>query len=264
MNPFHRHIVPETAVWPAVQRPVAYVQVGDLVEMWVRRAPSDFATCEFCQTVNHQSDARCRTCGCPLPVGDEADPAPEPRAVRQRAAPAPAVKSLTNVMRLALLPPLLLFVGFAGWYQSRLPGTAPHVAVAVAATVPAAAPSHAAPKRKPSRLAAGDLGLSEGEVAIVSGSGSPATLADEEAEPARAVAAESNAPTRTRKVAVQSAAVRAERNPLAACSGSNFFARAICVNSRCADPRSAHLGQCREAIRQRQIDEARRNPSLMG
>ncbi|MES1265760.1 MAG: hypothetical protein ABUU24_08940, partial [Variovorax sp.] len=225
-----------------------------------------FATCEFCQTVNHQSDARCRTCGCPLPVRDEADPAPEPRAVRQRAAPAPAVKSLTNVMRLALLPPLLLFVGFAGWYQARLPGTAPQAAVAAAVAAPA--PPHAAakpkPKPKPSRLAAGDLGLSEGEVAIVSGSGSPAALADEEAEPSQAVAAESNAPTRTRKVATQSAAVRAGRNPLAACSGSNFFARAICVNSRCADPRSAHLGQCREAIRQRQIDEARRNPSLMG
>ncbi|HET7836676.1 MAG TPA: hypothetical protein VFL43_12740 [Variovorax sp.] len=260
MNPFHRHIVPETAVWPAVQRPVAYVQVGDLVEMWVRRAPSDFATCEFCQTVNHQSDARCRTCGCPLPVGDEADPAPEPCAVRQRAAPAPAVKSLTNVMRLALLPPLLLFVGFAGWYQSRLPGTSPQAAVAAAVAAPV--PPRAA--HEPSRLAAGDLGLSAGEVAIVSHSRSPAALADEEAEPAQAVAAESSAPTRTRKVAVQSAAVRAERNPLAACSGSNFFARAICVNSRCADPRSAHLGQCREAIRQRQIDEARRNPSLMG
>ncbi|MDM0032897.1 hypothetical protein QTI33_12255 [Variovorax sp. J22P271] len=244
--------------------PVAYVQVGDLVEMWFRRAPSDFATCEFCQTVNHQSDARCRTCGCPLPVRDEVDPAPEPAAVRDRAAPPSAAKSLTHVMRLALLPPLLLFAGFAGWYQTRLAGTAPQAAVAATVAAPAPAPAHAA--AKPSRLAAGDLGLSEGEVAIVSRGAPSAAAADEEDEPAQATAAEGNTPARTRRVATtQSAAARVERNPLAACSSSsNFFARAICVNSRCADPRSAHLGQCREAIRQRQIDEARRNPSLMG
>ena len=265
MNPFHRNVLPETAltaVWPAEQRPVAYVQVGDLVEMWVRREPSDFAACEFCQTVNHQSDARCRTCGCPLPVHDETDPAPEPIAVRGPAAPAAAAKPLTNVMRMALLPPLLLFAGFAGWYQWRLPGTAPPAAIAAAVAAPAPAPRHAAPR--PSRLAAGDLGLSAGEVALVSRSGPPAVAAGEEAAPAQAAAADGTAPTRPRKVAAQSSASRAERNPLAACSGSNFFARAICVNSRCADPRSAHLGQCREAIRQRQIDEARRNPSLMG
>jgi hypothetical protein len=260
MNLFHRHELPETAVWPTVPRPVAYVQVGDLVEMWVRREPSDFAACEFCQTVNHRSDARCHTCGCPLPVRDDAELAPEPPVVREQAAPVSAVKSLTNVMRLALLPPLLLFVGFAGWYQSRAPGPAPQSAVASAV----AAPAHPHAAAKPARLAAGDLGLSEGEVAIVSRSGPPPAAAHEEAEPARAAAAGASTPTRTRKVATQSAAARVERNPLAACSGSNFFARAICVNSRCADPRSAHLDQCREAIRQRQIDEARRNPSLMG
>jgi hypothetical protein len=106
--------------------------------------------------------------------------------------------------------------------------------------------------------------LSEGEVAIVAPSGSSAAAAGAGAPPAQAAAADGSAPTRTRKVAAQTAPSRAERDPLAACSGSNFFARAICVNSRCADPRSAHLGQCREAIRQRQIDEARRNPNLMG
>jgi hypothetical protein len=194
-------------------------------------------------------------------VHDEADPAPEPTAVRDPAAPTSATKSFTNVMRLALLPPLLLFAGFAGWYQSRWPGTAAPSAVAAAMAAPA--PLHAAPT--PSRLAAGDLGLSEGEVAIVSRSGpSAAAAGGEEAAPAQAAAADGNAPTRTRKVAARSTASRAERDPLAACSGSNFFARAICVNSRCADPRSAHLGQCREAIRQRRIDEARRNPNLMG
>ena len=260
MNPFHRLVPPETAVWPAEQRPVAYVQVGDLVEMWVRRGPSDFAACEFCQTVNHQSDARCRTCGSPLPMNDEADPAPEPAAVRGPAVPPSAASPLTHVMRMALLPPLLLFAGFAGWYQWRLPGTAPPTAIAAVMAAPA--PRHAAPGT--SRLAAGDLGLSAGEVAIESGRAAPAAAVGEEAAPAQAAAADGNAPTRTRKVAARSAASRAERDPLAACSGSNFFARAICINSRCADPRSAHLGQCREAIRQRQIDEARRNPNLMG
>lgn len=261
MNPFHRHVLPETAVWPAERRPDAYVQVGDLVEMWVRGAPSDFAACEFCQTVNHQSDARCRTCGGPLPVHDEADPAPEPTGALGPAAPTTAARPLTNVMRMALLPPLLLFVAFAGWYQWRVPGAAPRAALAAAVAAPAPPPHAAA---KPSRLPAGDLGLSEGEVAIVAPSGSSAAAAGAGAPPAQAAAADGSAPTRTRKVAAQTAPSRAERDPLAACSGSNFFARAICVNSRCADPRSAHLGQCREAIRQRQIDEARRNPNLMG
>ena len=153
---------------------IAYVQVGDLVEMWVRRAPSDFAACEFCQTVNHQSDARCRTCGSPLPVHDEADPAPEPTGARGPAAPTTAARPLTNVMRMALLPPLLLFVAFAGWYQWRVPGAAPRAALAAAVAAPAPPPHAAA---KPSRLPAGDLGLSEGEVAIVAPSGSSAAAA---------------------------------------------------------------------------------------
>lgn len=261
MNPFHRRALPETGVWPAIPRPVAYVQVGDLVEMWVRRESSDFAACEFCQSVNHQSDARCRTCGCALPAADEADvdTALKPAAARERTPSASPAKSLANVMRLALLPPLLLFVGFAGWYQWRQPVAAPRAAVA--ATVPAS-PTPDAPA-KPSRLAAGDLGLSEGEVAIASHGGATAAATNEEVEPAQAAAADGSPPTRPKKVATQSAA-GPDRDPLAACSGSNFFARAICINSRCADPKSAHLGQCREAIRQRQIDEARRNPSLMG
>jgi hypothetical protein len=74
----------------------------------------------------------------------------------------------------------------------------------------------------------------------------------------------SSSPSSTRKASSHPGAVRATSDPLAACRSQGFFARAICINTRCAAPGASRFGQCRQALRQRKIDEARRNPTLVG
>jgi hypothetical protein len=52
--------------------------------------------------------------------------------------------------------------------------------------------------------------------------------------------------------------------PLAQCAGLNFILRAVCTNNRCAQPSARRSVQCVEPLRQRRLDEARRNPLLLG
>ncbi|RST48987.1 hypothetical protein [Variovorax sp. MHTC-1] len=52
--------------------------------------------------------------------------------------------------------------------------------------------------------------------------------------------------------------------PLAQCAGLNFIFRAVCTNNRCAQPSARRSTQCAEPLRQRRLDEARRNPLLLG
>lgn len=51
-------------------------------------------------------------------------------------------------------------------------------------------------------------------------------------------------------------------SPLAHCVGFNFFERAICLNNRCAQASSASHPECAEILRQRRLEEARRNPTM--
>jgi hypothetical protein len=51
-------------------------------------------------------------------------------------------------------------------------------------------------------------------------------------------------------------------DPLAPCRALNIFARAVCMNNQCAQPTHADRPQCVQVRRQRQLDEARRNPTL--
>ncbi|MEO5737982.1 MAG: hypothetical protein ABIQ82_11040 [Variovorax sp.] len=51
---------------------------------------------------------------------------------------------------------------------------------------------------------------------------------------------------------------------LASCSSLNFISRAICMNNTCAQPALGRSRSCADAVRQRRIDEARRNPMLVG
>lgn len=286
MNLFQVQPHPETFSWPARPRAIAFVQLGDLVEMVFRSKQVHFAACEFCQTVNHDSDPRCRTCGGLLPPRDVRDTeaaadsiALEPlRFVRPGSAPTP----LRNVLKLAILPPLLLFAAFALWHAARTPAPrqqpnaplatlSPSGPAASAARRAAAPPAHLAP-------AAASMATATAYGAPASAWAEPRTGQSEIAlslpgVPASAGSAEDSAPltpaerapaSRARRAAPQAAAAPAGRDPLAACSGSNFFSRAICINTRCADPKLEQTSQCREARRQRQIDEARRNPTLMG
>ncbi|MDM0059250.1 hypothetical protein [Variovorax fucosicus] len=51
---------------------------------------------------------------------------------------------------------------------------------------------------------------------------------------------------------------------LASCGSLNFISRAICMNNACAQPALGRSRSCADAVRQRRVDEARRNPMLMG
>lgn len=54
------------------------------------------------------------------------------------------------------------------------------------------------------------------------------------------------------------------RGPLAKCSGLSFIFHAVCTNYACAQPSARRSLQCAEPLRQRRLDEARRNPLLLG
>jgi len=53
-------------------------------------------------------------------------------------------------------------------------------------------------------------------------------------------------------------------SPLARCGGMNFFSHAVCMNNTCAQPALRRSPQCVDVVRQRRLDEARRNPTLIG
>jgi hypothetical protein len=52
-------------------------------------------------------------------------------------------------------------------------------------------------------------------------------------------------------------------SPQTACAGLNFFARAQCMAAQCAKPDNKAHAQCEAVRRQQQIDEEKRNPSLL-
>ncbi|MEJ7687419.1 MAG: hypothetical protein WKG52_10720 [Variovorax sp.] len=51
---------------------------------------------------------------------------------------------------------------------------------------------------------------------------------------------------------------------VASCGSLNFLSRAVCLNNVCAQADLTGSRPCADAVRQRRIDEARRNPTLMG
>ncbi len=56
----------------------------------------------------------------------------------------------------------------------------------------------------------------------------------------------------------------AARSPVAKCTPLSYVIRAVCMNYACAQPSVRRSLQCVEPLRQRRIDEARRNPLLLG
>jgi hypothetical protein len=265
------------AKWPATVQAVAYAQVGDFFKMFVQHRESDFVACEFCRTMNSLDAVRCATCGGSLtPPSDEA-PSPDPvKPARNSFSDARALRS---VLTMVLIPPLLLFIGFAAWHQLQFENHEP------AATLARAVPSSAASANpiavvSPQQKIVADLLASRNTTVgpePVRGVALPATPPEVQAQapeqeasdrasivwvPVPPTRAAKSAPGRTKEAAVASA--RHGQNFLAECSTRSFLARAVCINNRCAEPGAARLGQCREAVRQRRIDEARRNPMLMG
>lgn len=274
------------SVWPSTAAPsVAYAQVGDLVEMLFHSNDSAFTTCGFCQTVNREGATRCRACGgslrpCddlePRDADDEASEDEEAgiggRSIDKRDfSDLPALRS---VLMLVLLPPMLMFLGFGAWNELRASlGDAEAVELPSRSSIDSvfAAPNVGVPPaRRPDELrprpplaksqvplhAEGDADADEGTAV---GTDTDIAATDSEREVQKAT------PNRvSRSVPLHQAARVQQSNPIAVCNGYSFIARAVCVNKSCADPRAAQHAQCRQANRQRRIDENRRNPVLMG
>jgi hypothetical protein len=88
------------------------------------------------------------------------------------------------------------------------------------------------------------------------------------ATPERSRASSGKTPRRSSSSARAAAApllVRAgARGPLAKCTGLSFIFQAVCTNYACAQPSARRSLQCAEPLRQRRLDEARRNPLQLG
>jgi len=278
-------VTPANSIWSAATPSVAYAQLGDLVEIMLHPKDSIFATCGFCQTLNRKGARRCRACGGSLLPSDESESLMEAdetdheqsgdQAATQRnffdkpefISDLPALRSM---LLLVLVPPVLMFLGFIAWNKLRVSDAGPmglpdrssieSVFTAPNATAPAMLPvtprdepsRHAQPRsesRKPERDAGAEIPAAGG-----------ATVAEIDADHD----VQKALPVRPRPVPSHPAARIQQGSPIAACSGYAFIARAVCVNRNCAQPRAAQHAECREANRQRRIDESRRNPVLMG
>ena len=250
--------------WPErPEEPVAYLQVTDFVRMLRRRTDVVGPTCPSCHTVNRGRVPPCRACGESMPsrIDERIEDPPAPDASDK--AGFPEARALRSVLRLTLGPSLVLFVAFASWYafrtesRTRYEPSASTMSIRAASVMPHAAPP---PKGDPLRVAVVDAGAISLDVKTQPRLEEPQTKNDDEP-----VVRPSTATTFSpQKSANRPRAARLEPDPLAACRSRTFLARAVCVNARCAEPRASRFGECREALRQRRIDEARRNPTLLG
>jgi len=259
------------SIWPTpTPAPsVAYAQVGDLVELLLHPKDSVFATCGFCQTLNRRGATRCRACGGSfVPSDDEAldSDNDEPGAdatqgskdlEKPQFSDLPALRS---VLLLVVVPPMLMFLGFGAWSKLRLSDhepvslpnrssiesvfTVPNTSAVAEVRIDEPKVRHAPPKPEP--IATDDKQ-------------SIAAVEDDEHD-------QKILPSRNKPISSlhQSTRIQQGGSPLAACSGYSFIARAVCVNKSCAQPRAAQHAECKQANRQRRIDENRRNPVLMG
>lgn len=257
---------PSAAVsgWPAMpEEPVAYVQVSDYLGLLLRRTDTVGPTCPSCHTVNRGRALHCRACGESMPstIDDQVENLLAHHASEKT--DDPDASALGNVLRLALVPSLVLFAAFVAWYATRMESRVRFEPSAMALSTPAATvvpQSAQVTQGDRARLATFDSRTHNGETKIQPGRDEPQVKNDDEpvAQPS---AASTFSPRKSRRP-LRAAALNPD--PLAACRSRNFLARAVCVNARCAEPRAARWSECREALRQRRIDEARRNPTLVG
>ncbi|SCK11806.1 hypothetical protein VAR608DRAFT_0628 [Variovorax sp. HW608] len=266
------------SIWPSAAPSVAYAQLGDLVEMLLHPKDSVFATCGFCQTLNRRGATRCRACGGSLLPSDEGagldrdeaddEQSGEKAATHTKSSDKPEfsdLQALRSVLLLVLVPPLLMFLAFVAWNRLRVSDAGPvglpdrssietvfPAPNASASIAPPATPQDEQVRRaQPKPAATG---------AVPDGTDVVATEADrdiQKATPARPRAVPGAVPSHPAPHIRQG-------SPIAACGSYSFIARAVCVNKNCAQPGAAQHAECRQANRQRRIDESRRNPVLMG
>ncbi len=256
------------SAWPAApeapEASVAYVQISDYFGMIFHRGVAA-SSCPSCHTVNRGRVTRCRACGEAMPsAADEQIEASPPRSTNGKADLFfSSSRPLRNVLLLVLAPALLLSSVFVVWQLSRAGSRTLSEPARLAQAHPVApsVPLPAlVPRKQPQEIAKATPEISAGPKNVAPWPEEPAAQNDGDSDGTVAASSSSS----TRKASSHPRAVRVTSDPLAACRSQGFFARAICINTRCAEPGASRFGQCRQALRQRKIDEARRNPTLVG
>jgi hypothetical protein len=248
---------------------IAYGQLGILLELLWRGEETIFAKCDFCQTLNHRFALRCEACSGKLPAAYGTA-----RSYAQDAVPAAIVRAparhrrreLANVLIWVLAMPTLLFIFFGLWQLSWLNGL--HAATPAptrVATVASRSAASSAVVAASAPVAAASLAFADPQPPGAEWSQAPgretagATPAGRRADGRESPGASAPAARHDRL-----AAWRTESDPTAGCESRMFLLRAICLNQRCAQAQNARHPRCVAIVRQRMIDEARRNPTLVG
>ncbi|MBO9650858.1 MAG: hypothetical protein J7605_20320 [Variovorax sp.] len=254
------------------------------MEIMLHPKDAVFATCGFCQTLNRRGATRCRACGGSLLSGDEGEQLDADEEVdgqpgegvatdgksfdRPEFSDMPALRSM---LLLVLVPPIVMFLAFFAWNKLRMSDARPvglpdRSSIESVLTVPNAKAQALLPPMPQDEHVRHAQAKPEARAHVEKDVGTETPAAVEGANLAE-IGAERDVPKTTpvRPRPVPSHQVlRQQGSPVAACSGYSFIARAVCVNKSCAQPRAAQHAECREANRQRRIDESRRNPVLMG
>ncbi len=158
-----------------------------------------------------------------------------------------------------------MFVGFVGWYAlHRINQPSPVSAVVAGGALPGGRAeltqaTSLAKTRKPERL--GGVGVTANtnkEIVMV--------RTDKQRMPVVApmLAAVPTPPPQAPRWRIARSAAHSGADPTASCNGEMFLLRAMCLNRQCAEPQNAAHSRCIGVVRQRRIDEARRNPTLVG
>ncbi len=254
-------------VFPERQRPVPAVAFGSLLDLVrLRSEPAQAEVCEACQTINARHARFCKGCDGKLPayfatVDAETHPSPlipgdDDQAGRSRYAVFALIGLWGTVTAVALFlahGPRDAGAPSRPLEHAALP--APIERVVALVDPPAAADT--------ARLA-----QSLAPVAATLGDATPPPPTPEAAatnpvpkSPVTPRVARTSSPPAAKPGPVRSAGVE---SPVARCGGLNFVARAVCMNNQCARPEMRRSAQCVETVRQQRLDEARRNPKLMG
>lgn len=224
--------------------------------------------CGACQTMNRRRAKTCKACAGKLPayyatVGHEpaSDAATRP-AVSPTAPRSVAVAAHWRNVLWAAVAVVTLLSAFGLWYAHHTSSLRQGMATDAALRARPPAPGHAA-------LSETEKTFGVEPVRTAVAAPVEASRPAPEADPAPA---QRRPPVpRVGKTAVShggasvngSSLHHVESDPLAGCRALHFLGRAVCMNNSCAQRGLAHHPQCAQVQRQRRLDEARRNPTLL-
>jgi hypothetical protein len=277
--------IPTSFVTPPASTPSqAFGGVLELSQLLMTTSnDSKPVVCTECRTINLASAKLCKGCDGKLPAYYAAsdaggDTTPDPKVSRAEPAPEPRVR--TYVKRFAPWSTVMwaavvlvgFYVAFGLWYafysaSTRMPSQPLAASVSAPKAVVHAPISAQTPE--PNAVRAADA------LNVTLQSAPAANHVPPEAAPA--VPQMVVAPVRVARADLPRAApsasspprptpasyARGGSDPLAMCRGRDPFTRAICMNNSCAQRASASHPGCADVLRQRRLDEARRNPTLL-